>query len=119
MYFQDFSGTNLRCQNETDKFSVSNPIAKLSYKVGLMTKPEMAILNNSNARKVGGEYALLTPYLLQQQHTETTLISSEGNLGWTTGTDLGVRPAISLKPGIEYISGDGSKENPYTANTLE
>ena len=119
MYFQDFSGTNLRCQNETDKFSVSNPVAKLSYKVGLMTKPEMAILNNSNARKVGGEYALLTPYLFQQQHTETTLISSEGNLGWTTGTDLGVRPAISLKPGIEYISGDDSKENPYTANTLE
>ena len=33
--------------------------------------------------------------------------------GYNTGWELGVRPVISLKPGTEYISGTGSKDNPY------
>lgn len=31
----------------------------------------------------------------------------------------GVRPVITLKPNINYVSGDGSKENPYRFTSLE
>ena len=27
--------------------------------------------------------------------------------------NIGVRPAISLKPGVKYLDGDGSMESPY------
>ena len=113
MYFSD--STILKCQNETDMFSVSNPIAKLSYKVGLIAKPEMKIIRTANSLKAGQEYFLLSPSRYCTKDVEFTFISSEGHYGWTTGGSLGIRPAISLKPGIAYISGDGSKENPYIA----
>ena len=43
--FKEYKVTNdLSCTNVTDMFSVSNEQAKLTYKVGLMSSPEMNIL---------------------------------------------------------------------------
>ncbi len=41
-------------------------------------------------------------------------INSEGKLNTTDGSiSMGVRPVISLKGSLDYLSGDGSKNNPY------
>ena len=39
--------TDLSCARSLDKFSISNQNAKLTYKVGALTAPEVNILNNS------------------------------------------------------------------------
>ena len=39
---------------------------------------------------------------------------STGAYGFTdVNTSFGVRPVVSLKPGTEYASGTGSKDDPY------
>ena len=50
LQFKEYNVTSdLSCTNTTDRFSVSNSSATLTYKVGLMSSPEMNIMNNSNA----------------------------------------------------------------------
>lgn len=118
LQFKEYNVTSdLSCTNTTDQFSISNNNAKLTYKVGLMSSPEMNILNNSNARKTGQYYWLASPRYF-------TSSSGYGAGGRVVGTDggmngslvdyaYGVRPAVSLTPGIEYSDGDGSMANPY------
>ena len=63
LQFKEYNVTSdLSCTNITDKFSVSNSSAQLTYKVGLMSSPEMNIMNNSNALKTGQYYWLASPY---------------------------------------------------------
>ena len=115
LQFKEYSVTSdLSCTNTTDQFSISNNNAKLTYKVGLMSSPEMNIINNSNARKTGQWYWLASPYYFGS--------SSAGGRGVDSGGDMsssgingayGVRPAVSLTPGTCYSDGDGSMANPY------
>ncbi len=109
---------DLSCANETDRFSVANNSAKLSYKVGLMSSPEMNILGNNNARKTGSSYWLISPKYIYYDHAIMRYVYSSGKFETSddssyTNKDYGVRPAISLKPGTIYSSGDGSMANPY------
>ena len=47
LQFKEYNSTSdLSCTNTTDKFSVANTLAQLTYKVGLATSPEMNLLNN-------------------------------------------------------------------------
>ena len=116
MYF--YGASDLSCPNDTDKFSVSNNKAKLTYKVGLMSYYEMYLLNNSHARKTGQNYWPASP----------SYFYYNGAVGWGVVTNgimdvssvslsSGVRPAVSLKPGITYSTGDGSMATPYIVNT--
>ncbi len=122
LQFKEYSVTSdLSCTNTADKFSVSNNSAKLTYKVGLMSSSEMNILNNSNARKTGQVYWLSSPKQFNYDYDYTSIINiadNNGNLksgfNWNA---LGVRPAVSLIPGIEYSDGDGSMANPYVIST--
>ena len=120
MYFKGHSvTTQLSCTNITDRFSVSNPNAPLTYKVGLMSSPEMNIINNSNARKAGGNYWLGSPYYYSISQRSSVAVGNYvgGNSGNiysnVLDNNIGVRPAISLKPGVKYLDGDGSMESPY------
>ena len=47
------------------------------------------------------------------------IANSSGDMTYGSVSDYsyGVRPAISLKPRIEYISGEGSMANPYIVAT--
>ena len=116
-----FSGSwmvseNLNCTNTTDKFSVSNPVAQLTYPVGLLTAKEADLLNNSYIRKTGKNYWLLTPY----ESSLFYVISPAGGRAASTLSNYqngGVRPVISLKPGTEYSSGTGSMADPYIVDT--
>ena len=108
---------DLSCANITDQFSVSNPNAPLIYKVGLITSPEMALIEYDDLGASGGEYFLATPYYVSGGFINIRVQIFNDINGRYTNDDNGVRPAISLKPGITYSSGDGSMANPYVVNT--
>jgi hypothetical protein len=111
-------GTDLSCANITDKFSISNSSAQLTYKVGLMSALEMNLLNQNSARKSGQSYWLFSPGRFGNQYAIHYSTDVNGDLGTIyTNSVYGVRPAISLIPGIEYTSGDGSMANPYVVDT--
>ena len=115
MYFYGVS--DLSCSNETDMFSVNNDKAKLTYKTGLMSYREMNLLNNANARKAGQYYWLASPSYFgsYSNNAYEWYVNASGSMVSLSGVGLtiGVRPAVSLTPGIEYSDGDGSMENPY------
>ena len=106
--------SDLSCLNTTDKFSTLNNKAKLKYKVGLMSSPEMNILNSSEIRKTGKEYWLSSPFSFSNDNASEQFVYGNGNISGYLVTDMyGVRSAISLKPSTIYTLGDGSKNNPY------
>ena len=115
-----YASSDLNCTNVTDKFSTFNNEAKLVYKVGLLSSSEINILNNNNARKSGQSYWLFSPGFFNS-YNATASVKDVGTTGsmYNSGVEskLGVRPAISLKPGTEYISGEGSMANPYVVDT--
>ena len=120
LQFKENNGTSdLSCTNTTDQFSISNNNAKLTYKVGLMSSPEMNILNNSNARKTGQNYWLASPgffYSTGSAYGRFAYTDGSMGSGYVSNT-RGVRPAVSLSPSTFYTSGDGSMENPYVIYT--
>lgn len=115
LQFKEYNVTSdLSCTNTTDQFSISNNNAKLTYKVGLMSSPEMNIMNNSNARKTGQYYWLVSPGYFFNSYARGRLVYTNGNMvNNYVNNAFGVRPAVSLTPGIEYSDGDGSMANPY------
>ena len=115
MQFKNYSlNNNLSCSNITDKFTTTNTKAKLEYPVGLITSPEMYLLNNNNARKAGDNYWLGSPSNSGENHAYGSSISTTGAIvsGAVDGI-RGVRPVVSLVPGIEFSSGTGTMNDPY------
>jgi uncharacterized protein YegL len=119
-YDMSFNAINdLSCINETDKFSIYNNKAQLTYKVGLATYGEMSLLNN-HLKKTSQIYELMSPMYIYNGNGYMNSIYTDGRIGYigASGTS-GVRPVVSLIPGIEYTSGDGSMENPYIVDTSD
>ena len=115
MYFKEYRLTSdLSCTNDTDKFSTQNNKAQLTYKVGLATSPEMNLLGNQYLRKTGQYYWLASPGYFFNADAYGRLVATNGSLDiYNVNDSDGVRPVVSLIPGIEYTSGDGSMEHPY------
>lgn len=133
------SKANLVCSRKIDKFTVSenNGNGDLIYPVGLITTDEGALAGKSIVD--GNKFWTMSPsYLFGTGHTLSLdgTVGGETNGGMrsgmitetgsassslvegTTGTEkLAVRPAISLRPNITYIAGDGSVEHPYVVPT--
>ncbi len=120
--------SDISCELITDRFSVSNDSAKLKYKVGLLAAPELYMLNYGNVIKTSSAYWLMSPdmgnnYISATLSNINVHAGSNGNIG-SSGVsssghdyykgDLGIRPSVSIKPGIEISGGDGSEANPYT-----
>ncbi len=121
LQFKEYTATSdLSCTNITDRFSVTNNNARLIYKVGLISSPEIKLLNNSNALKTGQTYWLVSPDYFGISSASGCYVHSSGGSGSgsVNGTQ-GVRPAVSLIPGMRYSSGDGSMANPYVVITDE
>ena len=120
--FKEYERTkDLSCINISDRFSTTNPSAKLMYKVGLMSLPEVYILHNSNVQKTRDYYWLVSPSYSGGSdvfghfiETGVGYVNADGVMcdGYVS-TGNGVRPVVSLVPGIEYSAGDGSMESPY------
>ena len=110
------------CPNDLDQFSTMNNNAKLKYKVGLITAPE---LNNggldNTVRKIGTYYWTMSPYTFKYDLNYEGFMASVDSNGKRISSSItktyGLRPVISLVPNIEYIEGDGSMSNPYKIDT--
>jgi hypothetical protein len=119
--FKEHDVSDLSCTNETDKFSTLNNKAQLTYKVGLETIQEMNLLDFISLRLTS--YWLASPndfnyFQARGRFVNTIYVVGNGFFGFN-GVNIanGVRPVVSLIPGIEYSSGDGSMENPYVVDT--
>lgn len=99
---EDFS---LSCPYNNDKFTVSNDIGngKLTYPIGYMTYDEIKLFEYGT-----NDYATfnsMTPGYFTVDYMNDLLKGSIFNQN--------VRPVISLKADIEYLSGDGSTDFPF------
>ena len=58
-------------------------------------------------------------YLLNSnEDNKLWYVDSEGKVDTSDGTDIiGIKPVITIKNTVKLISGDGSKDNPYTIET--
>ena len=117
LQFKNYSlNSDLSCTNTIDKFSLSNSNAQLTYPVGLLTYPETYLLNNNNIRKTGQSYWLASPSSFSNDYYYAVgrNVYSAGFLSNIYVYNArGVRPAVSLTPGTEYASGNGSMADPY------
>ncbi len=118
--FKDYTNNKeLICSNETDKFSIQNNKAKLTYKVGLVTGAEFRLFSYDYLRKISKSMRIMAPYSFQYyfgsykayglHYSEVYHVLDESGID----NGYGVRPVISLIPNIEYVGGDGSMERPY------
>ena len=116
----------LKCQNAKDKFTVdaSNGNGALTYPVGLITVDEMAY--------AGGVYRTINKsYYLYNNGVNNWSFSpagfygsgvgafkfgldSDGDLGnGLVSNSYGVRPSVSLQPGIAMTGGSGTSTDPF------
>ena len=70
------------------------------------------------ARSKDHPYWLMTPYGTSAVSPWVDFVTTSEHFGTAIAINgVGVRPMISLVPGIEYIDGDGSRERPYYIET--
>ena len=87
--------TNTNTNNFISLLSVSDYV-NIGNKDSYVINNEYFYLNNSNSEK------------------EIWYIDPEGKITTNNGSDIiGVRPVITIKSNIDYLSGKGSKEDPY------
>ena len=93
------------CENETDRFSKLNNKAKINYKVGMMTYPELELLNNKYILKFGNGYDgayLLTPGYFEHYYSgDSYYYTGVGEDGRYIENPQALRPMISLKSNVE------------------
>ena len=116
----------LKCQNAKDKFTVdvSNGNGALTYPVGLITADEMAyaggVLMTSNSSfylYTGQIFWALSPSGFSGSYASEFGLSAAGHLyDVNVSGSYGVRPSVSLKPGITVIGGPGTAESPYVVS---
>ena len=122
-WFSTSNVPNFNCSNETDRFSVSNSKAKLSYPVGLVTSDEIVLAgvggngatNNSFYMYTGDNFWSMTPgYFGYHGDARMLRVNNAGRLSFTYVTNpQGIRPVVSLKLGVEFEKGNGTPTNPY------
>lgn len=94
------------CENYINDYFITT----LSVKDYINTGADKGFINN-------GEFFYLSD---TTKDNKIWFVNNEGKLNKSTGKDVyGIRPVIKLKENIDYISGDGSKNNPYTIETTE
>ena len=115
---------DLSCNNITDRFSISNNQAKLSYKAALATANELYLLNNNTIRKAIYKYWTMTSGHSFRNNSFVNMVDEYGTITDSTSVNnvATLRPTIALLAGIQAAYGDGSKEYPYriiTSNDIE
>ena len=113
----------LKCAQNNDKFTVdvSNGNGALTYPVGLITADEMAYAggrysssNRSFYLYTGQEYWALSPHIFNGSVAGGFGLSSIGRLsGNYVNNSFGVRPSVSLQPGIGMTGGSGTAADPF------
>ena len=115
MKFRSLSAANtLSCPKVTDQFCTSNNQAQLTYKVALITRDEFGLTGRNI---VPSSYYTLTPSTTNVNSSLVYYVNTDGYVHNSSNFNEGVRPSISLIPGIKYTDGDGSMANPYIIKT--
>ena len=122
LYFKNYNSvTSLVCANETDRFSMSNAKARLKHPIGLLSAPELSLAGygSSHYFNNGQDVWLSSPNIFffgSAISNRNAHVSAVG-ASWRTSQDVsykwGVRPSVSLKPGTEFKTGDGSFTSPF------
>lgn len=122
LYYKSYNDrTNLTCKNKNDRFTVSseNGNGALDYPVGLIdaTEASLAYISSKSPNGSGSTYWGLSPYYFSNYGAIGYNVDSYGNCYNNRVTSaFDVRPAVSLRAGIEYSSGDGSVEKPFVVD---
>ena len=107
----------LKCPNKNDRFTVNkeNGNGTLKYPVGLITVQESILAYDKESPLISKvEYFGMSPGTSLKNLFYMNLIPENGYPAYVSiGTLRYLRPAISLRAGIEYYTGDGSKDFPY------
>ena len=116
LQFKNYNANqSLVCANETDRFSRSNPKAKLKYPIGLLSLPELSLSGYGSSHYYNnGQYVwLASPFSFISNDAYVGLADSGGWAGSDVVDSGGVRPSVSIQPGTSFSSGDGSFTNPF------
>ena len=118
LYFKNSNTSNqsLVCANETDRFSISNPKAKLKHPIGLLSVPELRLAGYGSSHYFNNrQYVwLASPFSIRDAYYDG--VWGVYDIGWKDSdvyNSGGVRPSVSIKPGISFSSGDGSYTSPF------
>ena len=107
---------SLVCANETDRFSMSNSKAKLKHPIGLLSAPELRLASYESSHYFNnGQYVWLgSPYYFSSGGSYVRTVDYSGwYFNSAVSYTYGVRPSVSLKPGTEFKTGDGSFTAPF------
>ena len=116
LQFKNYNANqSLVCANETDRFSMSNPKAKLKYPIGLLSLPELSLSGYGSSHYYNnGQYVwLASPFSFISNDAYVGLADSGGLADSDVVDSGGVRPSVSIQPGTSFSSGDGSFTNPF------
>ena len=115
--FKNYNTNNqsLVCTNETDRFSMSNPKAKLKYPIGLLSLPELSLSGYGSSHYYNnGQYVwLASPHYFYNYLAYVWMTNSVGLSNVYVYYSGGVRPSVSIQPGTSFSSGDGSFTSPF------
>ena len=121
--FQTAWSTDLNCYNETDKFTTSNSKAKLTYKVAIVTAPELRLMGNNKLYLTSGAPMwTMTPNYFTATIPRMTGLFGDGSLQEAyLCRKFGIRPVVSIKYGANILSGSGTTSSPYniTLNSVD
>ncbi len=113
----------LECPNVRDSYTKSseNGNGQLSYKIGMVTASEAVLAGmpyyaneaaTENYLYNGREVWTMSPAVYGATYagvyTFSNIVGSKGAYA-----EYGIRPAVTLKAGMNFISGTGEKTNPY------
>ena len=114
--------SDLSCPSLADSFTVSseNGNGKLTYPVALLTADEATLgglgyngYSSSSYLNTGQYWWSLSPYNFYNSFAYEFYVYSTGLNCSSVGYTYGVRPSVSLAPGILVSRGTGTSENPY------
>ena len=111
----------LKCEDKLDAFTVNDTVngnGFLKYPVSLLTADEYLLSGISNSNKYITDtywYTLSPTYVYS---VNEAYMFQDGSELWNYGSVTRyMKPSIVLKPGIEVLDGDGTKDNPYKLDT--
>ena len=100
------------CNSKYDKLT-NNPCEDITFDnyITLLSIPDYLNIGSKNSYLNNNEYF----YLANSDNEKNNwYISNNGNAATCNGEKIiGIKPVITIKANIDYISGNGSKENPY------
>ena len=80
--------------------------------ISLLSTSDFVNIGNKESYVINNEYFYLNN---TNKDNKVWYVDNEGKVTTNKGTDIiGIRPVITIKSNIDYLSGSGTKEDPYT-----